>query len=400
MSGPPRRHHNVFFAYRGPATGDREISAGKQIEDNITRALIITLEHVDASSVSGFVSALTGLDVATPTRWDVHLQVPPAVAGDGPLVLLGISPVAGIQDGTLRRAERGSRPDAALILDGGLTVVVESKAVGKCHGAQLWNHAVYWGMEVEERPEDAPIPSNWSLRSWDDVAEWTRNARATESGEVGRFLLDQFEEYLTLAGVVTSDRAPEVTKPERSVPNVDPTSQRPLDLDLVDRLEREVDLARVAALCTELYGTQNTSFYVSGDKSGPEDPRHCSHDVAVVLQAYRDAGLEPPAGLLGRPKDTTTPRRSLGLLFGPDGFQQTIADPQTYGMARKYLALGVDRAVLLGWLSWASGRGGVRPTYVRQIVAAAWPDAPIRSPAAPELHDGLGEDAAFALLME
>ncbi len=46
------RYFNVFFAYRG--AGDLALSPGRQLEDNLTRALAATLKRVSASIARSF----------------------------------------------------------------------------------------------------------------------------------------------------------------------------------------------------------------------------------------------------------------------------------------------------------------------------------------------------------
>jgi len=163
----------------------------------------------------------------------------------------------------------------------------------------------------------------------------------------------------------------------------------------LEELARSVDLRELGALCTELYGDPANEFYEAGD--GRPAPVHCRDDSRRVADAYRAAGEPIPKVLLQRGGNVITLRRALCLLFGPESYERSVADPQTTVRPRKLVDVGCDRAVLLAMLAWAWGRPGWNAEHLRRIVAAAWPHAPRRSHGAPELHDRPSPPALGAL---
>lgn len=378
----PSRYHNIFFAYRGAALSDVQLTAGRQLEDNLTRALVVTLAEVSEPARYRFLGDICGIEdagAASRVAPDLQLQPLPVEGRDQARaeVLLGISPLGGIEPGTLEVDHGGSRADGLAVFDSHALVVIEAKAIGRCHGAQLARHAHAWGLAS---PTPQGPPPSWPMRTWQDLADWARHSAAQESRAVGQFLLLQFADYLDLAQVTTRSAvalAPSA-KVERDVPAP----------AWMDDLAAGVDLDRVAEICAMHYGDPKSPHYVAGE-SGTEFV-DCRGDSRRVAAAYREAREKVPPVLLQRGGDVITPRRALCILYGPDRYEASIAEPETSKRAAKLIGTGADRAVLLGMLAWAWDRPGTRPSYLRQIIAATWSRAPVLSPAAPELHEAFG----------
>lgn len=175
-----------------------------------------------------------------------------------------------------------------------------------------------------------------------------REARASESDEVASFLLAQLAGYLDLAGV-TDAPLPEPTPATHDVVEDIP--------DWLGELAGSADLNAVARICTELYGRPSDEFYVAGD--GQPAPMHARDDSRRVVDAYRAAGETVAPVLQQRGGNVITSRRALSILFGPDSYERSVADPQTTVRAGKLLDVGCYRAVLLAMLAWAwAGRTG------------------------------------------
>ena len=88
------RYSNVFFGYRGIAVADVDLTPGRQLEDNLTRALAVTLLQASAESRASFVSDVAGLTVRAPSdlqRAQIQLQAVDAAPASN-AVLLGLSP--------------------------------------------------------------------------------------------------------------------------------------------------------------------------------------------------------------------------------------------------------------------------------------------------------------------
>jgi len=377
------RYHNVFFAYRGAAVSDVELTQGRQLEDNLTRALVVTLEAISGTSHQCFVRDVCGAeDGAAMTRAKRRLELqplPPEPREPARVqLLLGISPDGGVGPGTLEPDSAGSRADALIAFGTDLLVVIESKAVGACDGAQLARHAYWWGIDPATRKG---IPATWRMVTWQRVADWARSSMDAEDRPVGRFLLGQLADYLDLAGVTT-----------RSVVQVAPAPRVEVDETIpvwMDDLATAIDLNRVSTVCDELYGDVEGEHHVCGDKQ--ETEVDCRVDSRRVAEAYRAVREKVPPVLLQNGGNVITPRRALSILYGPNRYEQSVAVPEVRKQAGKLIGVGVDRAVLLGMLAWAWDKPGRRPSLMRQIIAQAWEQAPVTSHAAPELHDGLGE---------
>ncbi len=225
------------------------------------------------------------------------------------------------------------------------------------------------------------------MRRWQEVVDWAGSAADSDPSPTGAFLLRQLAEYVDLAGV-TSGR-----------PRQNATSSRP---DLADKwpswmedLAVAAPLNDVALTCRQLYGDPGSEWFVCG--SGVKTPMHVRDDSRRVANLYRAAGKRVPPRLTQKGGDVITARRYLSIAYGPDNFVKSFADDDLDTRVGLVRGVGADRTVLLGLFAWAWPTSGDRAGRVLQIVERMWPDADVKSYAAPELHDHLRPDARAAL---
>ncbi len=362
-----RRYHNVFHAYRGMASGDPIGEGPRQLEQNVTRALMITLEHAGARATSRFVRRL-GRAAVDADGFLYDLEVVHRQPDGGEVILLGLSPEGRVAPGSVRSPGGQSRVDAVLEAPGSVRVLIESKLVGSCDGDQLWRHAVAWG-QPEPRTVSGRVrlPENWVMRSWEDVRSWALDQRgAADIPPIGDFLLGELADYLALCGVAGA-----VERPGKTVV---------ADLPLPP-MAPEADLAVVREVCRTLYG-DGGRHHVSGAR--------CRADMTTVREQFRRERSPVPPGLLNNAKGgVITPRRALSILYGSDRYEQTVLPQSDVTGARKHLERGIDRAVLLGVLAWADQASAPFRNYAIRMVARAWEEAPIESAVAPELSAAL-----------
>jgi hypothetical protein len=381
-----RRYFNVFYAYRGAAVDDAALTSGKQLEDNLTRAVAVTLEQASAVTRRSFAARVCKTEVRSAEPTQSVLQPLPGTLDAARRVLLGISVEGRIDDVTLEQDQGGSRPDAAVQLGNELLVLMESKAVAKLDGAQLARHAFRWDLE-EPRvgPTGVQMPASWIITRWASIASWARGAVDEDGTPVGRFLLEELAAYLDLAGVTEARIA------RASARGIVESQAPPWLTDLAEA----ADLDAVADACARLYGAPDARWFVSGD--GIASSIDCRGDSRRVAEAYRGAREPVPPRLLQKGGDVITARRALSILYGPHGYERSVAEPDTRNRVALLRGVGIDRAVLLGILAWAWPRDGHLAENARRIVGAAWSHADQQSLATPELHDALTERAKTAL---
>lgn len=189
MSDP---HTNIFHAYRGPASSE-EVSA-RQLEDNLTRALVITLNHVRESGAR--MALLDALHVPTlhqDKAYHCHLQVS-AASPDWPnpskrrLLVIHGGPVLATT-GSSSDADTG-RADAVIATEDFL-LAIESKLGDQVQQSQLDRHRETLGI----------LETGISNVTWSDLVRVVRRILAKRPAEpIARFVLEQFEEYLRMNG--------------------------------------------------------------------------------------------------------------------------------------------------------------------------------------------------------
>ncbi len=189
MSDP---HTNIFHAYRGPASS--EDASERQLEDNLTRSLVITLNHVRESSARrALLDALHVPPLHQDRAFHCRLQVSAAspdwpepskrrllVIHGGPVLTATESP----GDAMTGRAD-------AVIATGDFLLAIESKLEDQVQQSQLDRHRETLGI-----PE-----TGISTVTWSELARVARRILTKGPAEpVARFVLEQFEEYLRMNG--------------------------------------------------------------------------------------------------------------------------------------------------------------------------------------------------------
>ena len=135
---------NLFYFFRGPSAGGDQARI-RQLENNLTKSLIVVLEHADREVYLGAFASLLGLrPVGKNIRFS--LQRRPICALTAPKRL-----VVGITGGDMtlaegHRTQKKGRPDAWILTDS-WTVLIESKLGSKIDEDQLRDHARSAGWE-------------------------------------------------------------------------------------------------------------------------------------------------------------------------------------------------------------------------------------------------------------
>jgi hypothetical protein len=374
---------------RLPGAGDLILSSGKQLEDNLTRALATTLRRASRATAHSFAVDVCNVDPGSEELRDVILQPQPGRYEPRAQnrLLLGLSPTGRLSRGSLALEEGGSRPDAAFVW-AETAVFVESKVLADLDGGQMARHAANFGLGKPPMLQGVPQPpDSWRLRRWQEVAEWARRAAHTEPDPAPAFLLGQVAEYLDLAGV-TSGR-PRTSGISRQVDLLDEWPTWMLDLAVAAPLEE------TAELCSRLYGDPRSDWFVCGD--GVKSPVHVTDDSRRVADLYRAKSRRVPPRLTQNRGDVITARRYLSIAYGPDNFVKSFAEDDLRTRVGYVRGVGTDRAVLLGLFAWAWATSGARATRVLQVIERVWPDTPIKTFVAPELHEELDQQALAAL---
>jgi hypothetical protein len=185
-------HLNIFHAYRGPA--DSPETRYRQLEDNLTRALVVMLTTLRESPARLPILELLGVPSAiAESPFQCRLQVsepdmgwPPS--SDRRLVVIHDGSALTVRSGN-EHALRG-RIDA-IIASRRFVVAIESKLGQHVEQDQLDRH----------RQTLSIVDRHVHALTWSQLA---RAVRATRLGmrpsPVARFVMEQFEEYLYMNG--------------------------------------------------------------------------------------------------------------------------------------------------------------------------------------------------------
>ena len=386
-----RSHYlNVFFAYRGVPQSDVTLTKGGQLEDNLTRALGITLDHASRSTLTSFLDMICHASIPASAVTDTLVLLQPLESPEAPLRrLVGLSPVGALNRRDFEEGAGGSRPDLLIVIPGKAVIVIESKAVSGTNGEQLWRHARAHGLPLPvRRAGKLQIPDEWVQQSWRHLARWAEEA--SDPDPIAAFLLCEFAEYLHISGVTGRT----VSKPSPRVVELDSAHD-----DFLTALAQASDLDEVTSVCKRLYGDPASPFYVYGDVE--QGHTYTSQDSARVRRVYQEAGEPIPPRLTHNGGNVITARRALSIAYGSKvRYLQSFAHGRTQETVSKFAGVGADRAVLLGLLAWAWPRSDQRAGYLRAVIAKAWSGAPIHSLSTPELHDELPPSALAALEAE
>ena len=207
---PQDKHLNVFYAYRGQqadGAGDRDEA---QLENNVTRALLITLQGLPGFAQKNVLQQW--IDSQLPWRDDAGsngqlefmLQegvksVKPKLAGCDRVWLLGISGTGEIEERGGHSA-KSAVPDA-WIFGEGWAIAIEVKTGGaKLSKRQLDNYQ----QAIKRNASAAQVPllcKSWRRDIAPTLSDLALDQRAFP---VGHFLLEQLKGYLEMEGLGTT----------------------------------------------------------------------------------------------------------------------------------------------------------------------------------------------------
>jgi hypothetical protein len=185
-------HLNVFHAYRGAAYSEN--ASARQLEDNLTRSLVITLDLIRESPARMPIFEALGIDESESDKpYQCQLQVsrespdwpPPSLRR---LVVIHGGPQLQIAD-TSHQASKG-RVDA-IVTTSGCLMAIESKLDNVVGQSQLDRHRDTLDIRSPERVDV----------TWSELVRRIRSIpREHRSDAVVDFILTQFEEYLQMNG--------------------------------------------------------------------------------------------------------------------------------------------------------------------------------------------------------
>lgn len=184
-------HHNLFYSYRGPSTDepDRE----RQLENNLTKALINTLEH---TCETVWLHFLGELGIAGVPRGFLlqRRDIPGGASGKRHRVLLAISKQESIWSSCAEGgATYDSLPDAWIYGDG-FAVLVESKVSGDFSPRQMDGH---W-RRLRSINGDPP---RIKLMTWKEIHRLFGRFLPKLIDTASQLLVKQFMQFLEYSGM-------------------------------------------------------------------------------------------------------------------------------------------------------------------------------------------------------
>ncbi len=198
----PRR--NLFFQYRGPSSEEDEFPRDRQLENNLTKALVDLLYYAPSA---GRAALLSLLKAHSQTRslpmsfqdgqLEVGMQSVPSGVENAPhraVMLITAAGSAEMLDKEQLSEDRRGRPDAWVrARRDGSTLLIEAKLGPKVSPRQIQAH-----LNAARWPPSAPVIRT----TWDEWFNALRHVRSTPVlPPVDCFLLDQFLEYLEVLGM-------------------------------------------------------------------------------------------------------------------------------------------------------------------------------------------------------
>jgi hypothetical protein len=215
---------NLFYFFRGP-TSDDDPAHDRQLENNLTKSLIVVLEHADRVFLDAFARRLGLAPPDGPARFSLQRRPVGAHTARKRIVL-------GITGGSPKHAEHHrvaglGRPDA-WILTGHWAVLVESKLGSKIFDDQLRGHAQAAGW----------APGSYDLHwlSWQEIYaifhdEWAKLANRDSTSHL---LAYQWLDYLRGQNMIPFDK---LESDDFDYLNLPKDEQRPLVSHIHRRLE-------------------------------------------------------------------------------------------------------------------------------------------------------------------
>jgi len=191
-------HHNIFYFYRGSQEASNEES--RQLEDNVTKALINTLENIDIKITEKF---LRYIGVVTEIISNVHFKLQKndigasALQRKKELILLAIVPEKKQEVKFDVVKKHSSRPDA-WIYGNNFAILIESKIVGYLDYSQMKEHYRKLSSNSTIAPKSVEI-------TWTDIQLFFKKeinfSKINGINEADSFLIKQFKEYLDMCNL-------------------------------------------------------------------------------------------------------------------------------------------------------------------------------------------------------
>ena len=194
-------HKNLFFSYRGSRPNDlSDMLLDKQLEDNVTKALIYVLENSDRERVlSPFLRIAAQLRTRVPLN-EVQFALQRADIARPRLrerVALAIAPNPVI-DSVKNGSRQAGRPDAWIWADERFAILVETKVRGSASLDQMLRHVR--GAEGWNRAHTRIVSISWG-RVYDAFTEMRRSCQRADV--TTRLLLDEFVRYLRMTALAS-----------------------------------------------------------------------------------------------------------------------------------------------------------------------------------------------------
>lgn len=338
-------YQNLFYQYRGPQQSDDDFPRDRQLENNVTKALINVLHHTSDAGRAAVLSVLeaqpAGRALARRFRkgpLDLYLQrVPPdAKEATHRAVLLITGP------GSAKVAQRllsdgEGRPDAWLCARKNRTaVLVEAKLGAKVSEGQILRHLATVGW-----PRRTPvIRTTWA----DWFIAMDKVAKTQQLPPVHRFLLKQFLEYLEVAGMApfTGFLPQDFDFFITYEPSYRPRLRQKLQ-QFGKLVYKRLDPQTRRRYCNLSVGNIQTEGGAAARLLRPDAPRHVRHcnptieinrdrlEFNAVIRDGRATDKHKPIGILNRrlrsaPQDFEEILHSLGCDYALSVFQRTRRD--------------------------------------------------------------------------
>lgn len=259
-------HLNIFHAYRGPTSSEE--AATRQLEDNLTRALMVTLDVTKNSPFAAAIFETLHLPAEaafTPYRCGLQVSRPspdwPAPERRRLLVIHGGPDLVIDQDAG---SATTGRSDAVIVMRD-CVVAIESKLGNRVSQGQLDRHRATLDIQ-DERICDV---------TWTQLTRALAEVGAAEpSKSVAAFVAQQLEEYLRMngyGGVSLEHFAFFATGPEDRDPLVKEGIQRALR-ELGTEVKNALDSPWASQLLNIMPQNREASFIIAPTTATPRPP--------------------------------------------------------------------------------------------------------------------------------
>jgi hypothetical protein len=180
-----KKGENLFWFYRGQH--DPKQSGDTQLENNFTKALFIVLKNCGEFR-KAFLSKFLRVSSRGDIYFDMQKSKPANFEREKKPVLFILSQKT-YEPKKKKNKNRKSLPDGWIITENE-NVLVEVKISGLLYKDQLKRHEKIFGKTARR-----------VYKTWDDLAVFLKKERRGIHGEIERFLLNQFSEFLEVEGM-------------------------------------------------------------------------------------------------------------------------------------------------------------------------------------------------------